>query len=432
MASISKTKNGAVRIRFTLDQKCLEIYLGKVSERFADDFCYHVGAFVVALETSTSLPHKSHTWASDLAVKYQQKLSNAGLVDLQAPEVCPSLSNFVDTYICNRTDVKESSRSVYRRARNCLVEFFGDDRTIDSITRGDADDWRRHLLNVLGDNTIRKMCGVAKQIFTYAVRKKIIDENPFIDLPTAVGARAKEFVNVVTIQRLINMAPDSEWRLVLALARYGGLRVPSEPLALTWGDVDFQNGMIHVRQPKVEHHAGKATRTMPLFPSLRPYLEDVFNSRGQVAPEDNVLKSCRLTNYNTQLGRIARKAGVQLGDAFFTSCRSSRETELMNEYPAHVVCAWIGNSEAVARKHYLQVTDDHLAKALNETPEMTPETSEHQVTTLDSSDHVKREKTTESSGLPTKNGVPGKCLVTPLNRPNWTRTSDLHDVNVAL
>ena len=29
----------------------------------------------------------------------------------------------------------------------------------------------------------------------------------------------------------------------------------------------------------------------------------------------------------------------------------------------HVVCSWIGNSEAVAAKHYLQVTDKHFARA---------------------------------------------------------------------
>jgi len=31
---------------------------------------------------------------------------------------------------------------------------------------------------------------------------------------------------------------------------------------------------------------------------------------------------------------------------------------------AHVVRAWIGNSEAVARKHHLQVTDDYFSKAV--------------------------------------------------------------------
>ena len=30
-----------------------------------------------------------------------------------------------------------------------------------------------------------------------------------------------------------------------------------------------------------------------------------------------------------------------------------------------MVCEWIGNSEAVARKHYLQVTDEHFKAAKN-------------------------------------------------------------------
>ena len=30
----------------------------------------------------------------------------------------------------------------------------------------------------------------------------------------------------------------------------------------------------------------------------------------------------------------------------------------------HVVCGWIGNSPRVAAKHYLQVTEDHYGKAV--------------------------------------------------------------------
>ena len=29
-----------------------------------------------------------------------------------------------------------------------------------------------------------------------------------------------------------------------------------------------------------------------------------------------------------------------------------------------MVCDWIGNTEAIASKHYLQVTEDHFAKAV--------------------------------------------------------------------
>lgn len=45
------------------------------------------------------------------------------------------------------------------------------------------------------------------------------------------------------------------------------------------------------------------------------------------------------------------------------SLTSLRQTDLKYEYSSHVVCAWLGNSVAVAREHYLQVTDDHFAKA---------------------------------------------------------------------
>jgi hypothetical protein len=37
---------------------------------------------------------------------------------------------------------------------------------------------------------------------------------------------------------------------------------------------------------------------------------------------------------------------------------------IRSHFLTHVVCIWIGNSERIAREHYLQVTDDHFAKAL--------------------------------------------------------------------
>ena len=43
--------------------------------------------------------------------------------------------------------------------------------------------------------------------------------------------------------------------------------------------------------------------------------------------------------------------------------RASRETELVQTYPLHVVTAWIGNSARVAAKHYLQVTDADFERA---------------------------------------------------------------------
>ena len=44
--------------------------------------------------------------------------------------------------------------------------------------------------------------------------------------------------------------------------------------------------------------------------------------------------------------------------------RITRKTEVADDFPIQVVCDWIGNTESVAAKHYLQVTEDHFTKAL--------------------------------------------------------------------
>jgi hypothetical protein len=62
--------------------------------------------------------------------------------------------------------------------------------------------------------------------------------------------------------------------------------------------------------------------------------------------------------------RIIKRAGLKPWGKPFQNLRSTRETELMETFPAHVVCGWIGNSEAIALKHYLQVTDDHFERAV--------------------------------------------------------------------
>jgi len=71
-------------------------------------------------------------------------------------------------------------------------------------------------------------------------------------------------------------AQDVEWRLIIALGRHGGLRVPSEIFALKWSAVDFERGRFTIRSPKTEHFVGKSFRVCPIFPELRPYFEEAF------------------------------------------------------------------------------------------------------------------------------------------------------------
>ena len=69
------------------------------------------------------------------------------------------------------------------------------------------------------------------------------------------------------------------------------------------------------------------------------------------------------SNLRTQFQRIINRAGLEAWPRLFHNLRASRQTELEQLYPSYVVAKWIGNSESIARKHYLMLTEDHYHKA---------------------------------------------------------------------
>ena len=66
--------------------------------------------------------------------------------------------------------------------------------------------------------------------------------------------------------------------------------------------------------------------------------------------------------------RLCLRCGILPWPKIWQNLRSTRETELVDSgIPIHVVCQWIGNSPAIALKHYLQVAKEHSERALGDT-----------------------------------------------------------------
>ena len=66
---------------------------------------------------------------------------------------------------------------------------------------------------------------------------------------------------------------------------------------------------------------------------------------------------------------VIRHVNQEAFDLTLSRCTSgneriTRKTEVADDFPIQVVCDWIGNTEPVASKYYLQVTEDHFAKAV--------------------------------------------------------------------
>ena len=367
MASLSNDKGGKRRILF-IDAKRerRQIRLGKMSKENATTIKLRVERLVAAQVAGHAVDGDTAAWLAELGPVLYDKLAAVDLVPERAEKSAVALADFLDKYIAMRADVKPATKIVYGHTRRCLVEFFGTDKPLGQITEGDAEEWRLYLKKEgLSENTVRRRSGIAKQFFRFAVRRKLLQSNPFADLVAAVRANTSRFhfVSREDAQKVLNACRHPEWKLLFALSRFGGLRCPSEHLSLRWTDVDWENGRVRITSPKTEHHDGKGTRQIPLFPELRQYLAACRS----LAPKDAewVISKYRDTNANlrTSLLKIIKRAGLEPWPKLFHNLRSTRETELAEQFPMHVVCEWLGNSQLVATKHYLQVTADHFERA---------------------------------------------------------------------
>ena len=365
MASVIERPDGRRWIQFVgADRKRRTIRLGKVPARLANSIRARVEHLVVASVGNCAVDADTARWLAGLESGLYDKLAAVRLVPERDSETA-TLAAFLNAYIESRVDVKPGTKLVYGHTRRCLVEYFGEGKPLRGITPGDADEWRLFLIGQgLAENTVRRRCGIAKQYFRAAVRRGLIERNPFEDLPSLVrGNPTKEyFLSVENAERIIEACPDVEWRLLVALARYGGLRTPSESLGLRWADVDWGGERITIRSSKTEHHEGGGIRQVPIFHELRPHLMAAFEQAEPGAEFCITRYRDTAVNLRTQLTRIIQRAGLETWPKLWQNMRATRETELAERWPVHVVCKWIGNSQLVAAKHYLQVTDEHFAK----------------------------------------------------------------------
>jgi integrase len=305
-------------------------------------------------------------WVAGLDDKIHSRFAAVGLVP---PRVVRrmSLGAFIDSFIASQPRVKPRTLENMKQVRRWLVDCLGANRDLRSVGQAEAEDVRLFMQQKgLGENTIRRHIGRARQLFKAAGRRGLTrDANPFQGMAATVRADKARlfFVSKEVATKVIDACPDDQWKLLFALCRYGGLRCPSEVLALKWSDVKWELNRIRVPSPKTAHIEGKEARIIPMFPELLPHLLKVF---ADAPPGDGyVITRYRNANANlrTQLGRIIGNAGVRPWPKLFQNLPSTRETELAENYPLHVVCAWIGNSLSVAKEHYLQITDLHFTRA---------------------------------------------------------------------
>jgi hypothetical protein len=339
----------------------------------------HVEQLVAARRSVTAIPPSTAAWVGDLKGPLRDRLEALQLIIPEKATSDITIVQYMERFIAALADKKPNTIRIYHRSLYFAKQFFGETR-LTEVTTGQARGFKAFLLSpertdggrTLGENTARKMICKLKTVLTAAVEEELITKNPFKvkGLSSSVSASSKErerFIEQADVDSVIGSAPDDEFALIIALARYGGLRTPSEFPLLTHGSFKLSGDAPHfeVFAPKTGH-CKPDKRIVPVFPELLPYVEKVVSisraKQGGFVFSDRY-RTCTEANITNTMRRTIKKAGLQIWPKLWQNLRASRETELLRRFDIKDVCNWLGNTPAVALKHYLRADNDALRKA---------------------------------------------------------------------
>ena len=262
-----------------------------------------------------------------------------------------------------------------------LCEFFGDNRKVENITEIDAQTFDAELARLVKakenggqgiapahrSGTIKRI----KTIFNWGVKMKLVASNPFsaITAGSQKNRKRQYYITPNETARILEACEytnnGDEWAALCVLARYQGMRVPSEPRALRWSDVDFEKKMIHITAQKTKNE-----RNMPLFNETAAILKRLRENQERAGTFNDspfVLRRVRMvTNPGTTFKKIVLRAGVEDYPKPFQNLRASAATDVNKKYGATAESRWIGHGTAIADGHYLMIDPETLEKAKRE------------------------------------------------------------------
>lgn len=263
---------------FAWDGQKEQIGLGKCGKRNGETIKQHIETLLECRTHGAPIPSAESVWLSGCDESFKEKLADAGIIDYSPAAPLAQLGSFLAEYRDTRRKThKPATIVVWENVIRNLVGYFGTDKPLEGISHADAEGFYRHLLESgLSETTVQKRIQHARMFFSHAKRLKMISENPFEYIKAKRGdvSERRAYVSAETIHRVIAAATSPQWKLLIALARFAGLRTPSEPLSLRWHDINFDTGRMIITSPKTEHHVGGGKRVVPIFPSFRAYLEE--------------------------------------------------------------------------------------------------------------------------------------------------------------
>lgn len=327
----------------------------------AEEAAEHVAAMIRAARSRRPVPYVTERYVQHVAPRnLVAALTRSGLHDDRR-----GLVNAIDAYVDHKSAkvlsgrLADINRELYR-----LAKFIGWRVDVSDVIADDIHRWADSIAE-LEPSTQSKYAAIARSFFRWCAKEGLIEKAPTDGLQvTTFAAQARQEISDVEYENVIDVV-DRPSRQALHLCRYAGLRI-GEAVNLQWSRVDY-----HSRKMTVQDTKRKRDRAVPIVPEMR-LLFAGFDKRGNFVVADGDSHPLSRSAVDKRIREACARARVRLWPRLFHNLRATRETEWINQFGLVNACHWIGNSQAVASKHYAMATAAAFNKATADTTEAKP------------------------------------------------------------
>ncbi|MDT5270309.1 MAG: hypothetical protein QOH49_2495 [Acidobacteriota bacterium] len=284
------------------------------------------------------------------------------------PEPEPLFSDFVKgTYLPLQQTNKKRSYARDQQIAGVLSGFFAG-MTLKEIKKSDVEKFKKARLDSetryerkRSPATVNRELAVLSAVLTLAVDDELIPSNPCRRVkPLRMDNQRTRYLSYDEEKQLLAALDGQDWlRNVITMAIQTGMR-RGEIFKLRWFDVDFQRGLIHIRDAK-----GKDTKTVsrdvPMSEAVREMLERQPKTGGHVFPSPKT--GGQLVDIKRPFGLACDAAKIK--DLRFHDLRHTAATRMADAGINVVVIAEIlGHGDIRTTKRYAHAMDEAKREAV--------------------------------------------------------------------
>lgn len=249
------------------------------------------------------------------------------------------------------------------QAMTMFAGFVGGETWIESVTVRAVERfmaWRRARVR---PPTANKTLRTLRAIFANAVRLDYIEGNPFDSLrPVREPEKTFRVLKYAEVVELLHACPSLRWRALVFLAVTTGMRL-GELLHLEWADVDFDGGMVTIRNKTDWRTKTARVRRVPLVRQAREILARLRGRRESGYVFVTWQGEAMRNNLQRDFQQIVARAGIarcrmkDLRDTFASTLANAGVNQA-------IVQRLAGHTNITTTlRHYTQVRDESMVEA---------------------------------------------------------------------